>query len=107
MRSAVALSAGAAIQFAPAAKKAQITNYLWSIGKGGYTLTGGNVPTPEELRAMVITFGGGEDWTIELATNLANIWRTAYPAFHGNAHLALEYMNAFFGGCADAARPTP
>lgn len=105
VRTAVAMACSTAILFAPPDKQGEIRNHIWAIAAGAYSISGGKVPTPEEMRAMVVAFGGGDEWTLSLANSLESIWRLVYARIGGNTALGLEYLNAFFGGCADATRP--
>lgn len=87
------------------AERANAANYLYSVAAAVRSLSGGKVPTADELSAAIKLFTpNGSKWVL-LATNLTSIWGAIYPKLQGNSKLALQYLEAIASGAEDAARP--
>lgn len=85
--------------------QAEVANYIYSVAQAVRTLSGGKVPTRDELQRTINLFTPGAGKWATLSTNIAGIYGGVFIQIKGDPKLALEYLEALAAGCEDAAQP--
>jgi hypothetical protein len=101
------LAAGSILRFdiKDPEKRSKLANKIWAASKATWTLTNGDIPTPDEFRVYVLAFEG-EETTAEylaLVSQLSAIYKTAFPHLTGNPELAAKVLGALAQGAANGA----
>lgn len=85
------------------AERVAAANYVYAVAHAVRTLSGGNPPSPAELKTTLETFiPNGGKWST-LGVNVSSIWGAIYPRVGGNPKLSLDYLEAIARGCEEAA----
>jgi len=96
---------GILIEMKDPVRQQAAAKYVYSVATAVRTLSGGNVPTPEELNTVIRQFTpASSNWAF-IAQAIGAVWANYYPQVKGNPKLALQYLEAIASGCETAARP--
>lgn len=86
---------------------------IYTVSTVIYSLSGGQVPTPEQLQnAISVATPKSSEWAT-LATTLSGIYAGVFPEIKGDPKLALKILSDIAGGAQDSASayyhpsPTP
>lgn len=109
-RTATALVCTNALLFAKTdTERTTTANYIYAVAQAIRSLSGGKVPTTDEMKAAINAFTpSGQKYAV-LGTNLASIWGAFYPHIiygqhaRSNSAVALDYLESIAAGCEDAS----
>jgi len=96
-----------ALLWVPANEQLTVAKYIYGIAHGLRTLTGGSIPTADQVKEMIAQFSSNADvgkWAT-LGTSIAALWGGVYPYFGGDTKLALQYLEALAAGLEACAAP--
>lgn len=85
------------------AKRRQLAPYISALAKGIRALSGGTVPTSEEITAAIALWRTPDPLIVEAAQALAGLYSTYYDGIKGNPALALRVLNDIATGVDKAA----
>jgi hypothetical protein len=107
IRTGSAVATGAALDFAvtQASTRTRDANDMYLAASAIYSLTGGAFPTPAQLQATVLGFGGSQaDATYAgFASTIGALYASYYPKLvTGDTKTASDLLNAIAGGIEDA-----
>ena len=106
VRIAAALVCANTLNFAVSdADRVEVANYLYAVAHGIRTLSGGKVPTPDELKATVSQFTAKSGRWVSLGVSISQVYGGIFAQIKGNPKIALDYLEALAAGCEDAAEP--
>lgn len=102
-RIATAIACSNTLNFAVSnADRVEVANYIYGIAHGIRTLSGGKVPTPDELKQTVNLFTPNASRWVYLGTSISSVYGGIYAQVKGNPKVALDYLEAIAAGCEDA-----
>jgi len=84
-------------------ERTEVANQMYAIAVGVRSLSGGAVPTTEQLQAAIISFGGSRSRYASLAQSVAGLYSSYFQSVKGDPKLVLDVLEQLARGCENAA----
>jgi len=84
-------------------ERQEVANYMYAIAHGIRSLSGGKVPSVEEIQSTIIVFGGKKSQFASLAKVVSGFYEGYYAKVKGDPKLALQVLESLARGCENAA----
>ncbi len=109
VRTGAAVATGGVLNFAIKTNgtRTKLANEMYSAANGVYSLTGGTFPTPAQLQASILAFGGSQTDAsyAQFSTAIAALYAAYYPKLvTGDVKTGADLLNAIAGGIEDATQ---
>jgi hypothetical protein len=91
------------------AERVKLANHIYSVSRAAYSLTGGSIPTPEQLSATIASFGGDAaalDRYQGLIQSISAIYTVEYNKLKdksNGAKIAIDTLKSIAYGAEQAA----
>ena len=107
VRTGAAVATGAVLDFAvkQAGTRTRLANEMYSAASAVYALSGGTFPTPAQLQASILVFGGTQADAnyAQFSSAIGALYAAYYPRLAtGDTKSATDLLNALAGGIEDA-----
>ncbi|MCE0484365.1 MAG: hypothetical protein LV479_09030 [Methylacidiphilales bacterium] len=108
IRTGAAVATGAVLDFAvnQPGTRTRLANEMYAAASAVYSLSGGSFPTPAQLQASILAFGGSQTDAnyATFSTAVAGLYAAYYPKLAtGDTKTATDLLNAIAGGIEDAS----
>ncbi len=109
VRTGAAVATGAVLDFAvkSSGTRTRLANEMYAAANGVYSLSGGTFPSPAQLQATLVAFGGSQvDASYApFVAAIAALYASYYPKLAtGDTKSAVDLLNAIAGGIEDATQ---
>lgn len=108
VRTGAAVATGAVLNFAVKQNetRTRLANEMYAAASAVYSLSAGTFPTPAQLQASILAFGGSQVDVnyMQFSTAIGGLYASYYSKLvAGDAKTAADLLNAIAGGIEDAS----